>query len=35
MIIKLFMTFFKVGMFMFGGGAAILPLLQAEVVERK
>jgi len=29
------MTFFKVGMFMFGGGAAILPLLQAEVVERK
>ena len=35
MIFKLFITFFKIGMFMFGGGAAILPLLQTEVVERK
>lgn len=35
MILKLFTTFFKIGMFMFGGGAAILPLLQTEVVERK
>lgn len=31
----LFWTFFKIGLFTFGGGAAMLPLLRAEVVERK
>jgi chromate transporter len=35
MIFKLFAAFFKIGMFMFGGGSAIIPLLQAELVERK
>ena len=31
----LFFSCFKVGLFTFGGGAAMLPLLQAEFVERK
>jgi len=31
----LFFSCFKVGMFTFGGGAAMLPLLQAEFAERK
>lgn len=35
MIFKLFTAFFKIGMFMFGGGSAIIPLLQAELVERR
>ncbi len=35
MIFKLFRAFFKIGLFMFGGGSAIIPLLQAELVERK
>lgn len=30
----LFVTFFKVGLFTFGGGAAMLPLLKAEVSEK-
>ena len=29
------MVFFKIGMFMFGGGAAMIPLMQAELVKRK
>ncbi|MDO5089193.1 MAG: chromate transporter [Leptotrichiaceae bacterium] len=29
----LFITFFKIGLFSFGGGYAILPLIQKEVVE--
>ena len=28
-------TFFKMGLFTFGGGYAMLPLLQREVVEKK
>lgn len=32
---ELFWTFFKIGLFTFGGGAAMLPLLKREVVERK
>lgn len=30
--IKLFLTFFKIGLFTFGGGYAMLPLIQEEVV---
>lgn len=33
--IKLFITFFKIGLFTFGGGYAMLPLIQAEVMENK
>ena len=29
--LKLFLTFFEIGMFTFGGGYAMLPLIQAEV----
>lgn len=32
---NLFSTFFKIGLFTFGGGYAMIPLLQAELVERK
>ena len=31
----LFLAFFKVGLFTFGGGYAMLPLLQREIVKRK
>ena len=31
----LFFTFFKIGLFTFGGGYAMLPILQREVVEKK
>lgn len=31
----LFVSFFKVGLFTFGGGAAMLPLLQAEFAEKR
>lgn len=34
-LIKLFLSFFKVGLFTFGGGYAMLPLLKAEVVEKQ
>ena len=30
----LFWTFFKIGLFTFGGGAAMLPMLRSEVVEK-
>jgi chromate transporter len=33
--LKLFFTFFKVSMFTLGGGLAMLPLIQREVVDRK
>lgn len=33
-IIDLFISFFKIGLFTFGGGYAMLPLLQREVVDR-
>ena len=32
--LNLFWTFFKIGLFTFGGGAAMLPLLRMEVVEK-
>ena len=32
---KLFKIFFKVGLFTFGGGYAMLPLLKAEVVDKR
>lgn len=31
--LKLFITFFKIGFFSFGGGYAMLPLIQTEVVD--
>ena len=33
--LKLFITFFKIGAFTFGGGYAMIPLIQKEVVENK
>lgn len=33
MLIKLFLSFLKIGLFSFGGGYAALPLIQEEVVE--
>lgn len=35
MLLELFWSFFKVGLFTFGGGYAMIPLLQAELIERK
>ncbi len=35
MLSDLFITFFKIGLFTIGGGYAMIPLLQREVVERK
>ena len=32
-LITLYTVFFKIGLFSFGGGYAILPLIQKEVVE--
>lgn len=32
---NLFRTFFRIGLFSFGGGAAMLPMLRAEMVEKK
>ena len=34
-LLELFLTFFKIGLFTFGGGYAMLPILQREVVEKK
>ncbi len=34
-ILTLFTTFFKIGAFTFGGGYAMIPLIQREVVEKK
>ncbi len=34
MILKLFLTFLKIGAFTFGGGYAMIPLIQREVVEK-
>lgn len=31
-LLKIFLTFFKIGLFSFGGGYAMLPLIQEEVV---
>ena len=30
-----FLTFFKIGLFTFGGGYAMIPLIEAEIVNRK
>lgn len=32
---ELFFTFFKIGLFTFGGGLAMLPLIKSEVVDKK
>ncbi len=34
LILKLFLTFFKIGLFTFGGGYAMIPLIQRETVEK-
>ena len=34
LLLKLFFAFFKIGLFTFGGGYAMLPMLQREVVDR-
>ena len=34
-ILSLFLTFFKIGMFTFGGGYAMISLMQKEVVDNK
>ena len=33
--LTLFLTFFKIGAFTFGGGYAMLPLIQREIVEKR
>ena len=33
--LQLFISFFKIGMLMFGGGYAMLPLLEHEIVDKK
>ncbi|MEA4987661.1 MAG: chromate transporter [Anaerovorax sp.] len=35
MLLEIFMVFFKIGMFTIGGGYAMLPIIQKEVVETK
>lgn len=35
MIFQLFWSFFKIGLFTFGGGYAMIPLIQREVIDRK
>ena len=35
LLLDMFLTFFRIGLFTFGGGYAMLPLLQREVVEKK
>ena len=34
-LFELFRIFFKIGMFTFGGGYAMVPLIEAEVIERR
>lgn len=34
-MVKLFFTFFKVGLFTFGGGWAMIPLIEKEVVDKQ
>ena len=33
-LFKLFITFFRIGLFTFGGGYAMIPLLERDVVQR-
>ena len=35
LLLDLYCTFFRIGLFTFGGGYAMLPLLQREIVEKK
>lgn len=35
LLIEIFITFFKIGSFTFGGGYAMIPLIEKEVVENK
>lgn len=35
MLLKIFFTFFKIGAFTFGGGYAMIPIIQDEVVRKK
>ncbi|WP_324825581.1 chromate transporter [Sinanaerobacter sp. ZZT-01] len=35
MLLEIFMVFFKIGMFTIGGGYAMLPIIQKEIVESK
>lgn len=35
LLLDLYATFFRIGLFTFGGGYAMLPLIQREVVEKK
>lgn len=35
MLLKMFLTFFKIGAFTFGGGYAMIPIIQDEVVAKK
>ena len=35
LLLELFASFFRIGLFTFGGGYAMLPMLQREVVEKK
>ncbi|MGM0396011.1 MAG: chromate transporter [Bacillota bacterium] len=35
MLVNLFLTFLKIGAFTFGGGYAMLPIIQRELVEKK
>lgn len=35
MLLNLFITFFKIGLFTIGGGYAMIPLIEKDVVERK
>ena len=35
MLLKLFWSFFKIGLFTFGGGYAMVPLIEREVIDRR
>jgi chromate transporter len=35
LLIEMFISFFKIGAFTIGGGYAMLPLIQREVVKKK
>ena len=35
LLVELFVTFFKIGLFTFGGGYAMIPLIQKEVAEKR
>lgn len=34
-MLKLFATFFKIGLFTFGGGMAMIPLIKREIIEKR